>query len=67
MSILMDLYYLKKKIKKVNLCFLSLRKFQANVQNIYKKKYSNSLLVASNSLPSYATQPIITGKKQNFN
>ena len=60
-------YYLKKKIKKVNsLKFSFLRKFQANVQNIYKKKYSNSLLVASNSLPSYATQPIITGKKQNL-
>jgi len=42
-----------------------LKKFQANVQNIYKKKYSDSLLVASNSLPSYATQPIVTGKKQN--
>ena len=60
-------YYLKKKIKKVNsLKFSFLRKFQANVQNIYKKKYSNSLLVASNSLPSYATQPIVTGKKQNL-
>ena len=59
-------YYLKKKINKVNsLQFSFLRKFQANVQNIYKKKYSNSLLVASNSLPSYATQPIVTGKKQN--
>ena len=42
-----------------------MKKFQANVQNIYKKKYSDSLLVASNSLPSYATQPIVTGKKQN--
>jgi hypothetical protein len=60
-------YYLKKKINKVNsLQFSFLRKYQANVQNIYKKKYSNSLLVASNSLPSYATQPIVTGKKQNI-
>ena len=59
-------YYLKKKINKVNsLQFSFLTKFQANVQNTYKKKYSSSLLVASNSLPSYATQPIVTGKKQN--
>ena len=60
-------YYLRKKINKVNsLQFSFLTKFQANVQNTYKKKYSNSLLVASNSLPSYATQPIVTGKKQNI-
>ena len=59
-------YYIRKKISKVNsLEFTFLKKFQANVQNIYKKKYSDSLLVASNSLPSYATQPIVTGKKQN--
>ena len=58
-------YYIKKKINKVNsLAFPFLQKFQANVQNVYKKKYSSSLLVASNSLPSYAVQPIVTGKKE---
>ena len=57
-------YYLKKNISKVkSLNYSFLEKFQANVQNVYKKKYSKSLLVASNSLPSYAVQPLVTGKR----
>ena len=60
-------YTLLKKIKKVkSATFPELNKFQANVQNIYKKQYGDSLLVASNSLPSFKDAPITGSKGQKI-
>ena len=54
-----------KKIKKVTSeYFPAIETFQSNIQNVYKKKYSNSALIATNSLPSYNTQPLIVDKKK---
>ena len=33
-------------------------KYQTNIQNVYKEKYKDNLLVASSSLPSYDSQPL---------
>ena len=56
-------YSLLKKIRKVvSATFPNITKFHANVQNIYKKQYGNSILVASNSLPSFKDVPIIASK-----
>ena len=58
-------YYLKKPIKKVNSeTFTYLNNFHANVQNVYKKQYGDSLLVASNSLPAYQSQSIVSNKNK---
>ena len=52
-----------KKLRKVtSSTFPSINKFHANVQNVYKKQYGNSILVASNSLPSFKDVPIIATK-----
>ncbi len=54
-----------KKVKKVTSeYFPTVEKFQSNIQNVYKKKYSNSALIATNSLPSYKTQPLVVNKKK---
>ena len=58
-------YYIKKPIKKVNSeTFPYLSGFHANVQNVYKKQYSDSLLIASNSLPAYQSQSIVSNKNR---
>jgi len=56
-------YSLLRKLKKVtSSVFPHLSKFHANVQNVYKKQYGDSILVASNSLPSYKDVPFIASK-----
>ena len=56
---------ISKKIKKVTSeYFPTVEKFQSNIQNVYKKKYSNSALIAASSLPSYNTQPLTVDKKK---
>jgi len=58
-------YSICKKIKKVTSdYFPGVGKFQSNIQNVYKKKYSNSALIATNSLPSYKTQPLTVDRKR---
>ena len=58
-------YYIKKPIKKVNSeTFPYLSNFHANIQNVYKKQYSDSLLVSSNSLPAYQSQSIVSNKNR---
>ena len=58
-------YYIKKPIKKVNSeTFPYLSKFHANVQNVYKKQYGDSLLISSNSLPAYQSQSIVSNKNR---
>ena len=52
-------YTLLRKIRKAkSAIFPEINKIHANVQNIYKKQYGDSLLVASNSLPSFKDTPI---------
>ena len=56
-------YSLSRKLRKVtSSIFPHLSKFHANVQNVYKKQYGDSILVASNSLPSYKDVPFIASK-----
>ena len=56
-------YTLLKQLRKAQSTTIpTIAKFHANIQNIYKKQYGDSLLVASNSLPSYKNVPI-TAKK----
>jgi hypothetical protein len=56
-------YTLLKQLRKVESTTIpEIAKFHANVQNIYKKQYGNSILVASNSLPSYKDVPITATK-----
>ena len=56
-------YSLLKNLRKVNsLSTPQIDKFHANIQNIYKKQYGNSVLVASNSLPSFKDKPIVASK-----
>jgi len=56
-------YSLLKNLRKVNsLSTSQINKFHANIQNIYKKQYGNSALVASNSLPSFKDKPIVASK-----
>ena len=56
-------YTLLKQLRKVKSATVpAITKFHSNVQNIYKKQYGNSLLVASNSLPSYKDVPISVSK-----
>ena len=58
-------YYVKKPIKKVNSeTFPYLSNFHANIQNVYKKQYTDSLLVSSNSLPAYQSQSIVSNKNR---
>ena len=58
-------YYIKKPIKKANLeTFPYLSKFHANVQNVYKKQYGDSLLISSNLLPAYQSQSIVSNKNR---
>ena len=38
--------------------FPAVTKYQTNIQNVYKEKYKDNLLVASSSLPSYDSQPL---------
>tara|TARA_R100000027_G_scaffold16248_1_gene11619 strand:+ start:1229 stop:14104 length:12876 start_codon:yes stop_codon:yes gene_type:complete len=58
-------YYLQRKLRTVNsINFPGTGKFHANIQNVYKKKYSDSILVASNSLPSYYNQPLNADKTE---
>ena len=60
-------YSLLKKIRKVkSATFPELNKIHANIQNIYKKQYGDSLLVASNSLPSFKDAPITGSKGQKI-
>ena len=42
--------------------FPQINKFHANVQNVYKKQYGDSILVAANSLPSYQDRPLVATK-----
>ena len=56
-------YSLLRTLRKVkSASFPQIDKFHANIQNIYKKQYGDSLLVASNSLPSYKERPIVAKK-----
>ena len=56
-------YSLSRKLRKVtSSTFPHLTKFHANVQNVYKKQYGDSILVASNSLPSYKDVPFTASK-----
>ena len=56
-------YTLLKQLRKAQSTTIpTIAKFHANIQNVYKKQYDDSLLVASNSLPSYKNVPI-TAKK----
>ena len=56
-------YTLTRKLRKVTSSnFTHLNKFNANIQNVYKKQYGDSILVASNSLPSYKDVPLIASK-----
>ena len=56
-------YFLLRKLRKVtSSIFPQLNKFHSNVQNVYKKQYGNSILIASNSIPSYKDVPIIASK-----
>ena len=58
-------YSVCKKIKKVvSQNFPGAQNFQSNIQNVYKKKYSNSALIATNSLPSYKSQPLVADKNK---
>ena len=66
-SILNDslVYFIKKPIKKVNSeTFPYLSKFHANIQNVYKKQYGDSILISSNSLPAYQSQSIVSNKNK---
>ena len=56
-------YTLLKQLRKVKSANNpGIDKFHANIQNIYKKQYGDSILVASNSLPSYKDVPITAQK-----
>ena len=56
-------YYIRRLLTKITSQeFSSVENSQSNVINTYKKKYSNDLLVASNSLPSYETLPLQVDK-----
>ena len=56
-------YTLLRELRKVKSSTISeVNKFHANVQNIYKKQYGDSLLVASNSLPSFKDIPLVAAK-----
>ena len=56
-------YYAQRSIRKVTSTFFpQINKFHANIQNVYKKQYGDSILVASNSLPSYKEKPIVANK-----
>ena len=56
-------YYLQRNIRKATSTFFpQINKFHANIQNVYKKQYGDSILVASNSLPSYKEKPIVANK-----
>ena len=56
-------YTLLKQLRKAKSATISgINKFHANVQNIYKKQYGDSLLVASNSLPSFKDVPLVAAK-----
>ena len=59
-------FVLQKQLKKITTEYEELKSYQANVQNVYKKKYSDSILVASNSLPSYRDQPLVVDKSQKI-
>ena len=56
-------YTLLRRLRKVKSATISgINKFHANVQNVYKKQYGDSLLVASNSLPSFKDVPLVASK-----
>ena len=56
-------YTLLKQLRKVKSTTVpTINKFHANIQNIYKKQYGDSILVASNSLPSYKNIPVSAKK-----
>ena len=60
-------YTLLRKIRKAkSVIFPQINKIHANVQNIYKKQYGDSLLVASNSLTSFKDTPITGSKGQKI-
>lgn len=61
-----ETFVLQKQLKKITTQYEELKSYQANVQNVYKKKYSDSILVASNSLPSYRDQPLVVDKSQKI-
>ena len=49
-------------MRKAKSSFPNVNIFHSNVQNVYKKQYGDSLLVASNSLPSYQDRPLVATK-----
>ena len=56
-------YTLMKNLRKAKSSpFPQINKFHANIQNVYKKQYGDSLLVAANSLPSYQDRPLVATK-----
>ena len=56
-------YTLLKQLRKAKSATISgVNKFHANVQNIYKKQYGDSVLIASNSLPSFKDVPLVASK-----
>ena len=56
-------YTLLRQLRKVKSATISgINKFHANVQNTYKKQYGDSILVASNSLPSFKDVPLVASK-----
>ena len=56
-------YTLTKQLRKAkSSSFPNVNIFHSNVQNVYKKQYGDSLLVASNSLPSYQDRPLVATK-----
>tara|TARA_Y100000592_G_scaffold67453_1_gene104793 strand:- start:1473 stop:14264 length:12792 start_codon:yes stop_codon:yes gene_type:complete len=56
-------YTLLRRLRKAKSATISgINKFHANVQNVYKKQYGDSLLVASNSLPSFKDVPLVAAK-----
>ena len=57
-------YIIKRNILKAESnSFPHISKYSTNVQNLYKEKYSDKILVASPSIPTYDSQPINTSDR----
>ena len=56
-------YTLQRNLRKAkSSSFPNVNIFHSNIQNVYKKQYGDSLLVAANSLPSYQDRPLVATK-----
>ena len=57
-------YTIKRNIiKGSSNSFPSISRYATDVQNVYKEKHSDNLLVASSSIPSYNSQPLNTSDR----